>query len=127
MISDPSKHNVHPTLPMWPSSSLSKNDAKTALVDRMSMGSALGHLDFDAYPISTLSAPNGVTNIGGANVYAAKLATGITVRLLARFGSSDIPSPITTTYHCQLRGLETPKGRSLTCYYSRPPDWILEV
>lgn len=30
----------------------------------------------DAYPISTLSAPSGVTNIGGANVYAAKLATG---------------------------------------------------
>jgi len=29
-----------------------------------------------AHPISTLSAPSGVTNIGGANVYAAKLATG---------------------------------------------------
>lgn len=28
-----------------------------------------------AYPMSTLRAPSGVTNIGGANVYAAKLAT----------------------------------------------------
>jgi hypothetical protein len=26
-------------------------------------------------PMRTLKAPNGVTNIGGANVYAAKLAT----------------------------------------------------
>lgn len=29
------------------------------------------------YPINTLRAPNGVTNIGGAKVYAAKLATAV--------------------------------------------------
>jgi hypothetical protein len=29
------------------------------------------------HPIRTLSAPSGVTRIGGANVYAAKLATAI--------------------------------------------------
>ena len=48
----------------------------------------MGRLEFDAYPMSTLSAPSGVTNIGGANVYAAKLATGgiISVLNLVRFG-----------------------------------------
>ena len=43
----------------------------------------MGHFEFDAHPISTLSAPSGVTNIGGANVYAAKLATGVTVNALS--------------------------------------------
>ena len=43
---------------------------------------AVGRLEVDAYPISTLSAPSGVTNIGGANVYAAKLATRTTVNVL---------------------------------------------
>lgn len=41
-----------------------------------------GMLRSHTYPISTLSAPNGVTNIGGANVYAAKLATEVTVNVL---------------------------------------------
>ena len=47
-----------------------------------------GCFEVDAYPISTLSAPSGVTNIGGANVYAAKLATRVTVNVLdvLRFG-----------------------------------------
>ena len=36
------------------------------------------------HPTSTLSAPSGVTSIGGANVYAAKLATAmVTYQLLA--------------------------------------------
>ena len=46
--------------------------------------------EFDTNPISTLSAPNGVTSIGGANVYAAKLATGITV---------NGPDPVCFGYH----------------------------
>lgn len=58
---------------------MSKNDANTALVNKMSL--AVGRFEFDAHPISTLRAPSGVTNIGGANVYAAKLATGVTVNV----------------------------------------------
>ena len=42
----------------------------------------MGRFGSDAHPISTLSAPSGVTNIGGANVYAAKLATRVTVNVL---------------------------------------------
>lgn len=33
-----------------------------------------------AHPMRTLNAPNGVTRIGGAKAYAAKLATGKHVR-----------------------------------------------
>lgn len=43
------------------------------------------------------------------------------------FRSEILPSPITTVYKCQLDGQETLKERTLTRYYSCPPDWILEV
>lgn len=38
-------------------------------------GSTVYAAGMAAYPIRTLSAPNGVTRIAGANAYAAKLAT----------------------------------------------------
>lgn len=47
---------AQPNFPKTPSSSFKKYEPKTA-------------------PMSTLSAPNGVTKIAGANAYAAKLAT----------------------------------------------------
>lgn len=87
----------------------------------------MGRFEFDAYPISTLSAPSGVTNIGGANVYAAKLATGGMVSVLnsVRFGYRAFADD-----HCIWLSVERSrdaKGRPLTCYYPCPPDWILEV
>lgn len=50
----PIKQMALPSLPNVPSSSLRKYDPSTA-------------------PIKTLRAPNGVTNMAGANAYAAKL------------------------------------------------------
>lgn len=55
----PIRHMALPSLPSIPSSSLRKYDPNTA-------------------PINTLNAPNGVTNIAGANAYAAKLQTSPT-------------------------------------------------
>lgn len=52
---DPKRQIPQPNLPKTPSFSLKNTEAKTA-------------------PIMTERAPRGVTRIGGANVYAAKLA-----------------------------------------------------
>jgi hypothetical protein len=61
-------------------------------------------------PIKTLRAPSGVTRIGGAKAYAAKLAT----------------SPITTGWCEQVaRGVED--GRRRTCDDAGPPNGTLEI
>lgn len=52
--------------------------AKTPLeqrYERPKSDNAKVPLDVTAYPMRTVKAPRGVTIIGGANVYAAKLAT----------------------------------------------------
>jgi hypothetical protein len=54
MMTDPIRHIAHPILPSSPSCSSRKYDPSTA-------------------PISTDSAPSGVTRMAGANAYAAKL------------------------------------------------------
>ncbi|KAH3668205.1 hypothetical protein OGAPHI_001959 [Ogataea philodendri] len=54
-MTEPRRQIAQPILPKVPSSSLRKMDANTA-------------------PMITDKAPRGVTKIGGANVYAAKLA-----------------------------------------------------
>ena len=51
------------------------------------MSFAVACFELKAYPMSTLSAPSGVTNIGGANVYAAKFATRTMVNVVYALGS----------------------------------------
>jgi hypothetical protein len=61
------------------------------------------------YPIMTLIAPNGVTKIAGAKVYAAKLATVYQLPFIVwPFSRWIIPSPTITKYqlalqHCIMR------------------------
>lgn len=78
IMREPIKQRAHPTRPTCPSSSLRRNDASTALV--------LGQRRYDhpynrAHPIRTLSAPSGVTRMGGANKYAEKFATKRAIQL----------------------------------------------
>jgi hypothetical protein len=77
IMREPIRHSAQPTRPRCPSRSLSRKDASTALRDSISSGTSLP--ERITHPMRTLSAPSGVTSTGGANVYAAKLATVITV------------------------------------------------
>lgn len=61
-------------------------------------------------PIKTLRAPSGVTRIGGAKAYAAKLAT----------------SPMTTG-QCEQVGKRAEDGRGRTCDDAGPPNGTLEI
>lgn len=74
IITEPSRHNAQPNFPSTPNCSFRNTDASTALSYLgIWIESRLG------YPISTLSAPNGVTRMAGAKVYAAKLAISPTI------------------------------------------------
>lgn len=90
MMTDPIKQIAQPSFPSVPSSSLRKYDPRTA-------------------PINTLSAPNGVTKIAGANAYAAKLAT----------------SPRTTIHVVRNRKIQHSKDH--TRNYASPPYWTLKI
>ena len=66
MMTDPIKHIAHPIRPKGPNSSFRNIAARTAL--------PLISINIQKYPLKTLNAPNGVTRIAGAKVYAAKFA-----------------------------------------------------
>jgi hypothetical protein len=89
MMTDPIKHIAHPILPSKPSCSSKKYEPSTA-------------------PMSTESAPRGVTRIAGANAYAAKLKI----------------SPSTTACR-QLHILLLRYVCVLTRRYARPPHRVL--
>lgn len=73
IITEPRRHRAHPTRPMWPSSSWRSREARIALLIIISV--TYHRQGIRTYPMSTLSAPRGVTRIAGANAYAAKFAT----------------------------------------------------
>lgn len=88
----PMRQMALPSFPNVPNSSLRKYDPKTA-------------------PISTLSAPRGVTRIAGAKAYAAKLQT----------------SPVATEYSISESNQFTRGRVSLTSRDTSPPKRVLEV
>jgi hypothetical protein len=90
-MTDPIKQIAHPSFPSVPNSSFRKYDPNTA-------------------PIKTLNAPNGVTNIAGANAYAAKFAI----------------SPIMTDDNVS-HILEYGGFWARTSYYTRPPYGTFEI
>lgn len=66
MTTDPSKHMAQPSLPNVPRVSFRKYEPRTDL--RVSSVNRTLHIIFaeESYPISTLSAPSGVTRMAGA-------------------------------------------------------------
>ena len=107
MMRDPSRHSVHPTRPRWPSSSPSKKEARIALCAKVS--SAWMTRCSSAYPIITLRAPSGVTNIGGAKVYAAKFAT-------AQRKEPESGQLLHSSIHPQLTGRHAMQRRLQICW-----------
>lgn len=84
-------------------------------------------------PMMTLNAPRGVTSIGGANVYAAKLATGGSCwmsdgghgeRFTHFLPESLEPQPSTVRNSPARR---TTDNKLLTCRYPCPPNRVSEV
>lgn len=93
MTTDPIRQIAHPSLPSVPKFSPRKYDPSTALYAPCQRACPYAYMCFRLLtdPMSTLRAPSGVTRIGGANAYAAKLAT----------------SPITTVWReYVVRGVE---------------------
>lgn len=66
-MTDPMRQMAQPILPNVPNRSFKKYEPNTDLRDGWNKQAAAMRLARCAHPISTLSAPRGVTNMAGAN------------------------------------------------------------